>query len=48
VNGTRKPAVYPADDNEGTFSFNLKAGTNKIAVSIAGKTVDSKTVKIKK
>jgi hypothetical protein len=48
VNGVRKPAVYPADDNEGTFSFNLKAGTNKIAVSIAGKTVDSKTVKIKK
>jgi hypothetical protein len=48
VNGTRQPAVYPADDNEGTYSFNLKAGTNKIVVSIAGKTVDSKTVKIKK
>jgi hypothetical protein len=48
VNGTRKPAVYPADDNECTYSFNLKAGTNKIVVSIAGKTVDSKTVKIKK
>jgi hypothetical protein len=48
VNGTRQPAVYPADDNEGTYSFNLKAGTSKIVVSIAGKTVDSKTVKIKK
>ena len=48
VNGTRQPAVYPADDNQGTYSFNLKAGTSKIVVSIAGKTVDSKTVKIKK
>ena len=47
VNGVRVKTLYPADDMVGSYSVSLKKGKNKVSVSVAGVTTDSRTVTTK-
>ena len=46
-NGVQIKNILPTSDDAGSFSFNLKKGTRKIAVKVGGVTIDSQTYVIK-